>query len=500
MSHQREDLEQKIAAGSDEFRRIREPLLVAEVRQWLPAGTAFVDFLEYWHATPNAEQKGKIDYERRYIAFVVRPDQEPAMIAFGSAEAIADAVSVFRSPFQSGQNSRVNREAASAAANQLRRDLWLPIETQLDGIDTVIISPDTALGTLPFAALPGKGDGSYLLEDYRLAMIPMASQLWELFERASDKPANHGLLVLGDVDYDAVPGAPESAAPSPLQLLADAGTLRDASQLRAGHVIHWNSLPGFAKELDAVNTLYATQHPDDTGSVLSGDRASKATFLTQAPQYGTLHLITHGYFEDPSVKSIAQAEVKQDGLASAAKGPDPFINTYLPGMLSGLAMAGANRSSDDPEDPHDGILRASEIEASSLQGVDLVVLSACETGLGAVAGGEGLTGLQRAFQVAGARTVIASLWKVDDDATLTLMTEFYTNLWEKKMSKLDALRNAQLTMLNHYNASTQQIDRAATLSLPDAKVIDSGEPKSSNKPTRLSPQYWAAFSLSGDWR
>lgn len=183
--------------------------------------------------------------------------------------------------------------------------------------------------------------------------------------------------------------------------------------------------------------------------MLSRDKASETAFLTQAQQYGTLHLITHGYFEDPSVKSIAQADVKQDGLSSDTKGPDPFINIYLPGLLSGLVLAGANNPSDNPEDPHDGILRSSEIEASSMQGVDLVVLSACETGLGAVAGGEGLTGLQRAFQVAGAKSVVASLWKVDDAATLALMTEFYTNLWVKKQSKIDALRNAQRYLLRN---------------------------------------------------
>ena len=495
LSRQAEDLEQQIAAGSEEFRRIREPLTVAQVRQWLPAGTAFVDFLEYEHGTPNAEQKGKVDYERRYIAFVVRPDQEPAMIGLGSASSSAEAITAFRLPFQSDQNTPENRKAASVAANQLRRDLWLPIEAHLDGIDTVIISPDTALGTLPFAALPGKRDGSYLLEDHRIAMIPMAGQLRQLFERAGDTPANHGLLVLGDVDYDAAPGAPESAAPSPLQLLADAGTRRDADPLRAGHTHQWDSLSGFLKELEAVNSLFSSQHPDETGTVLSRDKASEAAFLTQAQQYGTLHLITHGYFEDSSVKSIAHADVKQDGLSSDTKGPDPFINTYLPGLLSGLALAGANNPSDNPEDPHDGILRSSEIEASSMQGVDLVVLSACETGLGAVAGGEGLTGLQRAFQVAGAKSVVASLWKVDDRATQELMTQFYTNLWVKKQSKIDALRNAQLYLLRN-----PVLPDGTSLTRADINKKKPFVPDPTNTRDTTDPFFWAAWTLSGDWR
>jgi CHAT domain-containing protein len=95
----------------------------------------------------------------------------------------------------------------------------------------------------------------------------------------------------------------------------------------------------------------------------------------------------------------------------------------------------------------DGILTASEVAQIDLRETELVVLSACETGLGAVAGGEGILGLQRAFQLAGAKTVVASLWQVSDEATLALMVEFYRNLWERRLGRLEALREAQLAML-----------------------------------------------------
>ena len=113
--------------------------------------------------------------------------------------------------------------------------------------------------------------------------------------------------------------------------------------------------------------------------------------------------------------------------------------------MSGLALAGANNTPDADHD--DGILTAAEVESLDLRGVDLALLSACETGLGNVAGGEGLLGLQRAFQVAGARSVVASLWQVSDDATRALMERFYDNLWQKEMSRLESLREAQLWML-----------------------------------------------------
>ena len=152
-------------------------------------------------------------------------------------------------------------------------------------------------------------------------------------------------------------------------------------------------------------------------------------------------------------------------------------------MLSGLALAGANA----PRQPglDDGILTAEEVAALDLEGVDLAVLSACETGLGPVAGGEGVLGLQRAFQVSGTNTVVASLWKVSDEATRLLMERFYQNLWDKKLAKLEALRQAQLMMLR------EGPERGLTI------VTKNGQ---AEKPRRVPPYYWAAFVLSGDWR
>jgi CHAT domain-containing protein len=137
-----------------------------------------------------------------------------------------------------------------------------------------------------------------------------------------------------------------------------------------------------------------------------------------------------------------------------------------------------------------GILTAEEIGALNLEGVSLVVLSACETGLGEVAGGEGLLGLQRAFQAAGARSVVASLWQVPDEATRLLMERFYENLWRKNMGTLDALREAQLWMLREVDTRTYKTRTLKRLDVPDSVP---SEPKN-------SPYYWAAFVLSGDWR
>jgi CHAT domain-containing protein len=124
-----------------------------------------------------------------------------------------------------------------------------------------------------------------------------------------------------------------------------------------------------------------------------------------------------------------------------------------------------------------------------LSGVDLAVLSACETGLGKLESGEGVLGLQRALQVSGARTVVGTLWQIPDQPTRVLMENFYRNLWDKKLSKLEALRQAQLWMLREgkRDAGVQR----------GLEAVNEAEPDQSG---RLPPFYWAAFVLSGDWR
>jgi CHAT domain-containing protein/Tfp pilus assembly protein PilF len=494
LTRRREDLEQQIAADSEEFRRITEPLTTDILQSLLPQGTAFIDFLKYSHATPAPNPKSRTNYEQRYLAVVVAGDGPVRLVGLGSSELIRDAITAFRGPL-AGQ--RGGQKEASQAAQDLREMLWLPVEKHLAGIKTVIISPDTALGTLPFAALPGREPASYLIEDYTLVSIPFANLLRTLSD-PREKSKSQGLLVMGDVDYDSA--GPSNTEPVDANLLALASEQGRFGRTRVDQTEQWASLSGFRGELNIVQSLHQQRFGSEAAvKVLSEAAATEASFLQQAPKFSTLHLITHGFFSDPKVKSIGQAETKTDGLTTGTKGPDPFFNKWLPGLLSGLVMAGANKPSDDPEDMNDGILRASEIEASSMQGVDLVVLSACETGLGTVAGGEGLTGLQRAFQIAGARSVVASLWKVNDRATQELMKRFYTNLWVKKMSKVEALRQAQLWMLRNP-------DKLKTLGVENPTLRGKGklpkviERSEKSKSARTDPFYWAAFQLSGDWR
>ena len=206
-------------------------------------------------------------------------------------------------------------------------------------------------------------------------------------------------------------------------------------------------LPGTAREIEAVAQVSRQFRRAAAIDVLSQAAATEEAVRRQTPTHRYVHLATHGFFAPPRMRSTFTALMQDPRATTEAAmttGPmDRTIAGFHPGLLSGLVLAGANRGAVSDLAAtltDDGILTASEMASLDLRGADLVVLSACETGLGAVAGGEGVLGLQRALQVAGARTVVASLWRVRDAATEALMSEFYRNLWDRKLSTLEALR------------------------------------------------------------
>jgi CHAT domain-containing protein len=356
-----------------------------------------------------------------------------------------------------------------ASGGELRRLLWEPLAPLLDGIETVLISPDGLLAQLPWGALPGEKSGTFLIEERAIAVIAVPQMLPELLRDGKHTGPPASLLLAGDIDYGGDPGAPQ-----------DLLVRRDAiGRQRNGRWMQFEKLPGAQGELVSIRDWY--EQADSNGSpvrVLRRRQGTEAAFREQAPQHSWLHVITHGFFAPPELSARLSEAAPSEPDASDGKTRGAPID---PGLLSGLAFAGANLPPEAGKD--DGILTALEVSALDLSRVDSVVLSACETGLGTVAGGEGLLGLQRSFQVAGAKTVVASLWKVPDAATSRLMQRFYENLWDKKMGKLEALREAQIWMMH------DQGNRGL--------IVINDQPADANV---LPPFYWAAFVLSGDWR
>ncbi len=443
----------------------------------LPADAALIDFLEYIHvrSDPALLKKGAWQVERRLAAFVTRRDLL-LRVDLGPAQAIHDAVNNWRLALQ----RRFRTEGDAALGEEVRRLLWRPLGPYLKGARLVLVSPDSVLTRVPFAALPGSKKGSYLLEEVALAIVPVPQLLPQMLaSQAETGKAEPSLLLVGDVAYDKSAGSTAVADSRPAP--------------RGGALMHWQPLEATLAEVRAIRGCFEDRYPDGHVTALSSSRATEAALRKHAPAHRYLHLATHGFFAPKQLRS-ALADVShsdKEGVRNLFGRRD--VAGFHPGLLSGLVLAGANEAPQPGQD--DGILTAMEVEALDLSGVELAVLSACETGLGEEAGGEGLLGLQRAFQIAAARSVVASLWQVDDAATRKLMTVFYTNLWQNKMSRQEALRQAQLWMLREGEAWMQH--EGISRGMVDVRVPRERLPIEDG---RLAPYYWAAFSLSGDWR
>jgi CHAT domain-containing protein len=214
------------------------------------------------------------------------------------------------------------------------------------------------------------------------------------------------------------------------------------------------------------------------------------------PRARVAHLATHGYFAAPD--SAARRHLYDpDAFLVHPWGQRGGVAVQHPLLQVGLVLAGANRPPAEGEPG--GILTGEVIAGLPLDDLELAVLSACESGLGEANVGEGVYGLQRAFHVAGCKNVVASLWRVDDEATAALMAVFYHQLWAEKRPPLEALRRAQLALLRHpADVATLARSRGPDF---DETVKRVGRPTAPRAERKTSPvKQWAAFVLSGSGR
>ena len=277
-------------------------------------------------------------------------------------------------------------------------------------------------------------------------------------------------------------------------------------------------LPGTLAEASSARALYRAAFADQPADLLAGADAGERALKRRLDgnRIRVIHLATHGFFESPDRFDTLRSEWNRNAPSirpapADRRAEDPAVSALTPLVRSGIVLAGGGAikpetiafSGDRPVND-DGILTAEEVQALDLRGTELVVLSACETGLGDLEAGQGVLGLERAFLAAGARAVVASLWKVDDGATGVLMERFYANLWTKKLPKIEALRQAQLDLLR--DPSLVEAQRAQTsprgiaavaVPLPGGGRADQSMPAVAR---RSDPAVWAAFLFSGDGR
>ena len=465
LSTERDELERQLTERSAVYRTIQARARVGSgaVRAALPEGSALIDLVDYWHLEPPAKGQTESSWERRVVAFVVRPErQEVVIVPLGPSQALAKWINRWRASYGAGKAPTAGETDPGA---ELRKRLWEPLAAHLEGVKVVLVSPDGPLNGLPWAALPASKQGTFLVHEYAFAVVPVPQLLPELL-RGKPRLANQqpSLMLAGGIDF------------------GEANT-RD-QETPAGKlppVPVYRPLAGTESEVNDLEKRFRRTFPQAPPPLVLGeDQATKQAILAAlaaAPAHRFLHLATHGFFAGESESSILLAEQR-----AARQGADlrrlAGVAGRHPGLLSGLVFAGVNRSDRRPEET---ILTALEAADLELGQVELVVLSACNTGRGQVAGGEGVLGLQRAFQLAGARSVVASLWRVPDEETHQLMREFYRRVWsDTPVPRVEALRQAQLWMLENWKPRGG-LERPAPQGPPP-------------------PYVWAAFVLSGDWR
>jgi CHAT domain-containing protein len=485
---EKEEAERALAERSVAMRNelARANVGLSEVSRALSLDRALVSFVRYDRTSFTAARDGQLARRRvtpSYVAFVSRGDDaHVAVVPLGSAMTLDSVIARWRAEStaivgaESPTDAEISYRAAGAA---LRRRVWDPLREHLTGATTVFVVPDGQLNLVSLAALP-IGQTKYLIEDG--PVIHYLSAERDLVSSSSPSSVGHGLLAVGGAAFDEASSVARVGAtaatsrvlgtatrPATSSIVALRATQSERLQAACGTFdsLIFQPLAGTRKEVHDIASLWT----DSPAQILENRDATERAFKREASGHRVLHLATHGFFLG-SCSSATTGTRSIGGLATRPK-TGPKLNLgESPLLLSGLALAGANRRSAAGPDDEDGILTAEEVSGLNLEGVEWAVLSACDTGLGEVKAGEGVFGLRRAFQVAGVRTVIMSLWPVDDQATRVWMRALYQGRLQKRMSTAEAMHNASLSVLRERRARHQS----------------------------THPFFWAAFVAAGDWR
>lgn len=459
LSANEERLSREIGSEAAKITQPREWLDLAEYRQQMPDRSVLVNFARIRNANfqySSERTKWKGD---RYVAWVIPTEGvgNVAAVDLGLADSIdrriTTALQALHSPAavanisiagESEETANVRKELAALAGKVLQ-----PLLPHIGDVDELILSPDGQLWTIPWSALP-VSEERYALERFRIRLAVSGREVSAKADVDDATNQTTAPLIVANPSFDM------SAAGTRIVDNREANSRLRAINLRFSDAFeNAKPLPGTAAEAEAIR-----------GSVESFAGVAPQMYLQQTAEEAVvksahsphcLVLSTHGFFFE-ATKASAGGN-KLGGSGAVAENPL---------LRCGLLLAGCHHANTAPAGTDDGILTGMEIISSDLRNTELVVLSACETGLGDLRSGEGVAGLRQAFQLAGAKSVVASLWQVEDQATARLMDQFFKNLADG-MSKSEALRSAQITRIE---ARRERFGAA-------------------------HPFFWAAFTLTG---
>jgi tetratricopeptide (TPR) repeat protein len=514
------------------------------ISQALPEGTALVEFVYFEVCNfKTADSRQESPWKpARYMAFVLSagdPDTVQ-MIDVGEAEPIDMMIAAFRdSIYPNDQQDRnigtrlkPDRSMLTPDGTILREKIFDLLLPSLKGCKRVFISPEGELTKLPFEILPIE-NGKRLIDTYNFSYLGAGRDLLRFGRSVSGQPSAPFIIAAPDFDLRiSVEDPKQISAIFPVskpkltlwdRLFCRRKPIPQTTTRTKSPPVSNQTTPQplvlSRHSRDFPKTLYFTRLP---GMEEEGTRLGK--MLQVSPWLGEeatetrlkihsspciLHLATHGYFLADQKRDLNKT-MQNLGITpgSFSVGQCLEVDLENPLLRSGLALAGANtwiQGGSLPSEAEDGILTAEDVMGLDLLNTELVVLSACETGLGDVKVGEGVFGLRRSFVVAGAKTLVMSLWEVHDLVTIILMERFYQNLLIRGLSRNESLRDAQsytrdltIKQLRDPWLSPEMIERLSSGNENYRRELKKWAEQSDTDRPFTAPYYWGAFICQGD--
>jgi tetratricopeptide (TPR) repeat protein/CHAT domain-containing protein len=436
----KDSLETELSTFCSEFkeemasRRFR----IDDIVEALPEGTVLWEFLRY---EPYDFKKAGSEKERtgppRYLAITLDHTGTINLTDLGDAGEIDSLVSLARTKIYKARGevfSPLVTESERSLAHvtgEIYERIFVPLEKSIGAANYIFISPDGELNLMPFEILPCP-DGEFVVERFRVSYLSSGRDLLSFKKR--HEPSDWALL-MADPDFElsgeALARHREKTVTQPEVLSMLFEPSRGASECLESQ---FDPLPYSQKEIESVGRTLRKKDDLRVRFYDGGDALEEIVKGMETPPR-VFHLATHGYF----CGDVGEGE----DMAGVKMLENPLLR-------SGLALAGANRSrergTEETSKGEDGILTAFEVSGLNLVGTELATLSACETGVGEVRNGEGVYGLRRSFQHAGAEAILMSLWKMPDREIYGLMDSFYRN-WSEGETKQEALRQSVLKMI-----------------------------------------------------
>jgi CHAT domain-containing protein/tetratricopeptide (TPR) repeat protein len=395
-----------------------------DVAKHIPDRTALLEFVKIrdYDFSPGKKTWGLT----RYIVFIVKQSGSISMVDLGNAAAIDPCIQEVLGAIL------IRHEKTKEILAELCTLIWAPLSTYLTGIERLIISPDSYINLVPFAALIDRS-GNYLVEKYTISYVTGSQQIIPAPPKKYNR--EYQLVMVADPDFNSGEALPGTSG----------------SDHRSGRPPkRYERLGGTKQERIKIPPLVPGQN--DRKKVITGKNATKNAVLNVVnPRI--LHLATHSEVSVDDMNAFVTKPLTPEEFSEELI---PSLKTMfqpVPGKKTGtskrlrslaqtwLALAGANYSNPEAGDTT-GLLTGLEVTGMQLQGTELVVLASCNTGFGEFMPSEGIVGLRRAFALAGAKNLVMSLWKVDDEYTMKQMEMFYRNV--REMPPAEALRKAQL--------------------------------------------------------